>query len=113
MRPKTQTLNYPTDTNLKEANTMLKKLNATKDKFFGILAHDLKNPFNNILGFSEILQAHLQKGNIEKSMNEEVVEQIFRLDGNIKSHGTANEPGTGLGLILAGNLLKSMAAGYG
>jgi len=53
------------------ANESLKEANATKDKFLSIMAHDLKNPFNVLLGFSDLLLE-----NIHVFSKDEVLQQI-------------------------------------
>ncbi len=40
---------------LKESESRLRELNVTKDKFFSIVTHDLRSPFNAIIGFSNLM----------------------------------------------------------
>ncbi len=52
---------------IEKINKKLNDTNATKNKFFNIIAHDLRSPFNAILGFSDILlKEHAQIDNQER-----------------------------------------------
>jgi signal transduction histidine kinase len=51
---------------LNENETKLHQLNADKDLFISILSHDLRSPFNNLLGLSELLIEDIRKLDISK-----------------------------------------------
>jgi len=56
---------------LKLKTKELYKLNASKDKFFSIIAHDLKNPFNVLVSYTSILKTDLNL------FSQEELEQII------------------------------------
>ncbi|MBS2099949.1 sensor histidine kinase [Carboxylicivirga linearis] len=58
---------------IQQKNEELNKSNATKDRFLGIIAHDLKNPINTIWGLSDLLIVDRQ---IEEEEQFKIVETI-------------------------------------
>ncbi len=60
-----------TNDKLRLSAKSLEQLNSTKNRFFSIIAHDLKNPFNSLLGFSEMITS-----NFNQLSEEEIREYI-------------------------------------
>ena len=70
---KNELYKYISDYNLELENTILARTKeleeaiATKDLVFSIIAHDLKSPFNSILGFTELLKNKIRNLDVDKS----------------------------------------------
>ncbi len=54
------------ENNIRDLNKKLFELNTDKDRFMAIMGHDLKGPFNNLLGLSEVLKDDYSKLTIEE-----------------------------------------------
>ncbi len=58
-----------------QSEHQLREANATKDKFFSIIAHDLKSPFSSIIGFSELLYEEYNQ--FDEQEIKEFIQQIY------------------------------------
>ncbi|OFY83367.1 MAG: hypothetical protein A3F72_20435 [Bacteroidetes bacterium RIFCSPLOWO2_12_FULL_35_15] len=69
-------------TQLKKQQLLLKEINSTKDKFFSIIAHDLKNPFAALIGSAELMILNLKKENCDPEKVAKHASKIFEASVN-------------------------------
>ena len=64
----------------------LRELNESKDKLFSLISHDLRNPFNSLLGFADILTTEY-----DSLTNEEIKEYVNVINESSKNlYGMTN-----------------------
>ena len=80
LEEQSQLLKKQTD-ELADTNSKLKEINSSKDKLFSIIAHDLKNPFSAIIGYSEILVS--QFDSLSKEMRVTYAKRIYDSSNNV------------------------------
>lgn len=68
-----------TNIRLQQSEESLKQSNATKDKFFSIISHDLKNPFASLMSISKMLAE-----NYDNAEEEDKKDGINRIHSSIK-----------------------------
>ena len=71
---------------LQQKNTLEKQkqelieLNATKDKFFSIIAHDLRSPISTLISLSEVLRTDMDL--LEPLQQKEILQSLYELSKN-------------------------------
>ncbi len=65
---------------ISQKSKLMEDLNSTKNKFFSIIAHDLKSPLNSLSGFSNLIINH-----IEYLSKEEIKMMAIDLDKSIRN----------------------------
>lgn len=73
---------------IEQSEQELRVLNASKNKFFSIIAHDLKNPLHNVLGYSFLLNKDYDRFSEDERRNfalkiHQSTNNIFRLLQNL------------------------------
>ena len=61
------------ETQLRELNEELKRVERAKEEFVSLVSHELKNPLTPILGFSELIR---KQGIADKTFNDKQLEMI-------------------------------------
>lgn len=69
------------DNELKESKRQLEELVKSKDKFLSIIAHDLKDPFNTLIGYSELILSQFE------SLSKEKIEKYVQAINNSSNKG--------------------------
>ena len=65
----------------RKANKLLTELNSSKDKFFSIIAHDLKNPFMGLLGYTDLLYKDYES--LSDKDIREAVKSLYNMSRNL------------------------------
>lgn len=68
--------------------TKAEKANATKDKFFSIIAHDLRGPFTSMLGYSQIMVESFENNELDNQKQylgyiHEGLKRVYKLLDNL------------------------------
>ena len=74
------TARVATHIEISRSRAKLTELNATKDKFFSIISHDLRSPLGTILGFSQLLLENLDQYSTDQTRK--FIDNIYQTTKN-------------------------------